>query len=146
MTKSGSRISLWPFQMETFSASLCGVTAHKNDLVLHSPYTVPLLPSQRDSNANLWYFLVVSLNKLLNRHPTDLQFQRPWWPFDVAVVHKFPLRCRAPKTATSATRVSEVTWPRSRFNTSGPDPLGFDCEGLAASRGTAGGHSGRPLI
>ena len=49
-------------------------------------------------------------------------------------------------TATSATPVSEVTWPRSRFNTSGPDPLGFDWEGLAASRGTAGGHSGRPLI
>ena len=30
--------------------------------------------------------------------------------------------------------------------TSGPDPLGFDWEGLAASRGTAGGHSCRPLI
>ena len=53
---------------------------------------------------------------------------------------------RAPKTATSATPVSAVTWPRSRFNISGPDPLGFDWEGLAASRGTAGGHNGRPLI
>ena len=53
---------------------------------------------------------------------------------------------RAPKTATSATQVSEVTWPRSRFNTSGPDPLGFDWEGLAANRCTAGGHNGRPLI
>ena len=33
---------------------------------------------------------------------------------------------------------------RSRFNTSGPDPLGFDWEGLAARRGTAGGHSCHP--
>ena len=30
--------------------------------------------------------------------------------------------------------------------TSGPDPLGFDWEGLAESRGTAGGHSGPPPI
>ena len=37
----------------------------------------------------------------------------------------------APKTAASA-------HAHSRFNTSGPDPLGFDWEGLAASRGTAG--------
>ena len=35
---------------------------------------------------------------------------------------------------------------RSRFNTSGPDPLGFDWEGLAASRGTAGGHGGFPPL
>ena len=55
-------------------------------------------------------------------------------------------RLERPKTATSATPVLEVTWPRSRFNTSGPDPLGFDWGGLAASWGTAGGHSGRPLI
>ena len=53
---------------------------------------------------------------------------------------------RALKTPTSATPVLAVTWPRSRFNTSGPDPLGFDWEDLAASRGTAGGHSGRPPI
>ena len=59
---------------------------------------------------------------------------------------RLTLRWRAPKTATSTTPVAAVTWPRSRFNTSGPDPLGFDWEGLAASRGTAGGHSGRPLI
>ena len=43
-------------------------------------------------------------------------------------------------------QVSAVTWPRSRFNTSGPDPLGFDWEGLAASRGTAGGRSGLPPL
>ena len=42
--------------------------------------------------------------------------------------------------------VSAVTWPRSRFNTSGPDPLGFDWEGPAASQGTAGGHSGLPSL
>ena len=53
---------------------------------------------------------------------------------------------RALKTPTSATPVSAVTWPRSRFNTFGPDPLGFDWEDLAASRGTAGGHSGRSPI
>ena len=35
-----------------------------------------------------------------------------------------PVGWRAPKTATPATPVSEVTWPRSRFNTSGPDPPG----------------------
>ena len=58
----------------------------------------------------------------------------------------FTLRWMAPKTATSATPFAAVTWPRSRINTSGPNPLGFDWEGLAASRGTAGGHSGRPLI
>ena len=33
-------------------------------------------------------------------------------------------------------QISAVTWPRSRFNTSGPDPLGFDWEDLAASRGS----------
>ena len=31
-------------------------------------------------------------------------------------------------------------WPRSRYNNSGPDPLGFDWEDLAASRGTVSGH------
>ena len=36
--------------------------------------------------------------------------------------------------------------PRSRFNTSGPDALGFDWEDLAASRGTVGGHRGPPPI
>ena len=50
------------------------------------------------------------------------------------------------KTPTSATPVSPVMWSRSRFNTSGPDPLGFDWEDLAASQGTAGSHSGRPPI
>ena len=30
--------------------------------------------------------------------------------------------------------------------TFGPDPLGFDWEDLAASRGTVGGHSGPPLV
>ena len=64
----------------------------------------------------------------------------------IAIFLRPPLGWRAPKTATSATQVSEFTWRRSRFNTSGPDPLGFDWEGLATSRGTAGGHSGRPLI
>ena len=43
-------------------------------------------------------------------------------------------------------QISAVTWPRTRFNTSGPDPLGFDWEGLAASRGTVGGHSGPPPL
>ena len=52
----------------------------------------------------------------------------PWWP-------------PPPKL-----QISEVTWPHSRFNTSGPDPLRFDWEGMAASRGTAGGHSGPPII
>ena len=58
----------------------------------------------------------------------------------------FTIGWRALKTPTSATPVSAVTWLRSRFNTSGPDPLGFDWEELAASRGTTGGHSGRPPI
>ena len=57
------------------------------------------------------------------------------------------LSWRALKTPTSETPDSEVTWrPHSRFNISGPDPLGFDWEDLAASRGTVGGHSGPPLI
>ena len=40
----------------------------------------------------------------------------------------------------------EVTWPRSRFNNYGPYALGFDWEDLAASRATAGGHSGPPPL
>ena len=56
------------------------------------------------------------------------------------------IRLEGPEDPTSETPDSEVTWPRSRFNTSGPDPLGFDWEDLAASRGTVGGHSGPPLI
>ena len=58
----------------------------------------------------------------------------------------FTLGWRALRTTTSETPDSEVTWPCSRFNTSGPDPLGSDWEDLAASRGIAGGHSGPPLI
>ena len=49
---------------------------------------------------------------------------------------------RALKTPTSETPDSAVTWPRSRFNTSGPDPLGFDWEDLAAR----GGYSVRKLL
>ena len=49
---------------------------------------------------------------------------------------------RALKTPTSETPDLEVRWPWSCFNTSGPDPLGFDWEDLAASRGTVGGHMG----
>ena len=56
------------------------------------------------------------------------------------------IRLEGPEDPTSETPDSAVTWPRSRFNTSGPDPLGFDLEDLAASRGTVGGHSGRPPI
>ena len=55
-----------------------------------------------------------------------------------------PIRLEGPEDPKL--QVSAVTWPRSRFNTSGPDPLGFDWEGLAASRGTAGGHSGLPPL
>ena len=40
------------------------------------------------------------------------------------VLRYISLRWRAPKTATSATPFAAVTWPRSRINTSGPDPLG----------------------
>ena len=50
------------------------------------------------------------------------------------------------KTPTSETPDLEVMWPPSPFNTSGPDPLGFDWEDLAASCGTVGGHSGPPPI
>ena len=59
---------------------------------------------------------------------------------------QMPLGWRALKTPTSKTPDFAVTWPRSRFNTSGPDPLGFDWDDLAASRGTVGGHTGRPPI
>ena len=57
-----------------------------------------------------------------------------------------PLGWRALKTPTAETpgfygHVTTLT-----FNTSGPDPLGFDWEGLAASRGTAGGHGGLPPL
>ena len=39
----------------------------------------------------------------------------------------------------------QVPPPRG-FTTSGPDPLGFDWEGRAASRGAAGGHNGLPPL
>ena len=68
------------------------------------------------------------------------------WIFSDRLFH--PLGWRALKTPTSETPDSEFTWPRSRFNTSGPDPLWFDWEDLAASRGTVDGHghSGPLLI
>ena len=37
----------------------------------------------------------------------------------------YALGWRAPKTATSTTPFAAVTWPRSRINTSGPDPWGL---------------------
>ena len=54
-----------------------------------------------------------------------------WWQA-IVLTNGDPVR-----TCISVTRLS-------RFNTSGPDPLGFDWEDLAASRGTVGGHSGHP--
>ena len=54
---------------------------------------------------------------------------------------------RALKTPTSETRVSAVTWPRSRFKTCGPDPLGVWLGGPGCKPGGAvGGQSGRPPI
>ena len=41
-------------------------------------------PWQKDSNADLWCFVVVSLNKLLNKHSIERQSETPWWSFDVA--------------------------------------------------------------
>ena len=58
------------------------------------------------------------------------------------------IRLEALKTPTSETPDfgGHVT-SLMRFNTSGPaDPLGFDWEGLAASRGTVGGQSGPPIL
>ena len=43
-------------------------------------------PSQRDNNADLWCFFVVSLNKLLNKHSIDRLFETPSPPFSVAVM------------------------------------------------------------
>ena len=59
---------------------------------------------------------------------------------DIEKVLSSTLGWRALKTPTSATPVSAVKWPRSRFNTSCPDSLGFDWEDLA---GCKPGHSGR---
>ena len=43
-------------------------------------------PWQRDNNAEPWCFLVVSRNKLLNKHSIYQWFQTPWLSFDVAVM------------------------------------------------------------
>ena len=50
---------LWRHQMETFCVTvpLCG-----------DPPVTGGFHSQRDSNADLWFFFVVSLNKLLKKH------------------------------------------------------------------------------
>ena len=61
-------------------------------------------------------------------------------------IYTYTLRWRALKAPTSEHLISAVTWSRSRFNTSGPDPLWFDWEDLAASQGTVAGHSGHPPI
>ena len=53
---------------------------------------------------------------------------------------RLSLGWRALKTPTSEIPDLEVMWPRSRFNTSGPNSLRFDWEDLAASRGTVGDH------
>ena len=61
---------LWRHQTETFFAllSLC---------VGNQPGTGGF-PSQRDSDADLWCFFVVSLNKLLNKHSIARQCETPW--------------------------------------------------------------------
>ena len=47
--------------------------------------------SQRDGNADLWYFYIVSLNKQMNKHLIGRQFKTRWRSFDVALVglHQF---------------------------------------------------------
>ena len=100
-----------------------------------------------------WYVFLAVVNSMVDAfvfhypwcimHKTGpwlIDFETQWTPIN------YSWGWRALKTPTSATPVSAVTWPRSRFNTSGLDPLGFDWKDLAASRGTAGGHSGRPPI
>ena len=42
-------------------------------------------PSQRASDAELWYFFVVSLNKLLSEQSIVRSYKTPWHPFDVTV-------------------------------------------------------------
>ena len=48
----------WRHNMETFSTSLA--------IFDGNPRMTVIFPNQRTSNAKLWYFFVVSLNKLLN--------------------------------------------------------------------------------
>ena len=40
-------------------------------------------PSQSTSNVDLWWFLAVSLSKLLNKHSVSRWFAIPWHPHDV---------------------------------------------------------------
>ena len=65
-----------------------------------------------------------------------------WW---YHVSSCLALGWRALKSPTSETPVSEVMWTRSRFNTSGPEPLGTDW-GPGCKPGTVGGHSGPASI
>ena len=54
---------LWRHQMETFFAPM--------SLFAGNPPVIGGFPSERDNNADLWSFFVVSLNKLLNKHRID---------------------------------------------------------------------------
>ena len=81
------------------------------------------------------------LNQLNITRAVSWAPDRTKWLFSSVHYAGGPWRPPPPKL-----QFSEVTWPRSRFNTSGPDPLGFDWEGLAANWGTAGGHNGPPTM
>ena len=74
-------LSLWPHQMETFSALLA--------LGVGNPPVISGFPSQRASNTDLWCSFAVSLNKLLNKQSIDQRFQTtPWRSFGVDVMWK----------------------------------------------------------
>ena len=115
---------------------------HKEDVYRHISEKSPMSDHtyltlyQQTSLFYLWYWnLVYSSEAALGwrvlKTPTSetlAWLQTPASP--VAVLQR-----------ATETPDSEVTWPRSRFNTSGSDPLGFDWEDLAASRGTMGDHA-----
>ena len=64
-TEDPDNMEMWRrHQMETVSAllALCGII---------EPQVTGGFSSQRDSNADFWYVLVVSLNKVLNEHWID---------------------------------------------------------------------------
>ena len=53
-----------------------------------NPSVTGLFPSRRTINANVWCFVDVSSNKVLNNHSSSRWFKTPWQSYDAVVRNK----------------------------------------------------------
>ena len=68
---------LWRYQINSnVTVPLCGETTDQSGF-----------SSQRDSNTDLWCFVVSLQKTLLNKHSIGRYFETPWRSFDVAVMY-----------------------------------------------------------